>query len=256
MFNEYAQYARLNERTLLIVDEGTILGNKLNAAKSTLLIDKLTSYTSGGDSAGRNVWFMMQSPYVTGASLNLSTTSQMTSIVIAFSENIGAIAQWKSAKIFQQLSLDEVSYLIDNSETGRAIYYGKTGRWYIMPPLTNHSGYDRDKREFLPGHEPKVEKVEKVKSEVKPIDSPDVQESDSEEKEVKTGFDFSKACVAIRTLKGRDWMKFGEARTNSKPVRKATRDMEDVRLIVLFLEKDGEAEMMGSDFFRIKDDPH
>ena len=120
-FNSYAQYAQQNERTLLIVDEGTMLGNKLNQAKSTLLVDKLTSYASGGDSAGRNVWFMMQSPYVTGASLNLSTTSQMTSIVIAFSENIGAIAQWKSAKIFKQLSLDEVSELIDNSETGRAV---------------------------------------------------------------------------------------------------------------------------------------
>jgi hypothetical protein len=150
-FDEYAIYAQKNERTLLIVDEGTMLGNKLQQAKSTLLVDKLTSYTSGGDSAGRNVWFMMQSPYVGGASLNLSTTSQMTSIVIAFSENIGAIAQWKSAKIFKQLSLDAVSELIENSTTGRAVYYGKTGKWYMMPELKNYSGYDRDKREYLPG---------------------------------------------------------------------------------------------------------
>jgi len=154
-FEEYATYAQQNERTLLIVDEGTMLGNKLSQAKSTLLVDKLTSYTSGGDSAGRNVWFLMQSPYVGSASLNLSTTSQMTSIVIAFSENIGAIAQWKSAKIFQQLSLDEVSSLIDSSATGRAIYYGKTGRWYMMPELNNYSGYDRDNRKYLPGFEPK-----------------------------------------------------------------------------------------------------
>jgi hypothetical protein len=148
-FDEYAIYAQKHDRTLLIVDEGTMLGNKLSQAKSTLLVDKLTSYTSGGDSAGRNVWFMMQSPYVGGASLNLSTTSQMTSIVIAFSENIGALAQWKSAKVFKQLSLDEVSELVENSTTGRAIYYGKTGRWYMMPELKNYSGYDRDKREYL-----------------------------------------------------------------------------------------------------------
>jgi hypothetical protein len=75
----------------------------------------------------------------------------MTSIVIAFEENIGALAQWKSAKIFKNLSLDEVSELIEKSTTGRAIYYGKTGRWYIMPELKNYSGYDRDKREYLPG---------------------------------------------------------------------------------------------------------
>ena len=150
-FDEYAVYAQKNERTLLVLDEGSMLGNKLQQAKSTLLVDKLTSYTSGGDSAGRNVWFMMQSPYVGGASLNLSTTSQMTSIVIAFEENIGALAQWKSAKIFKSLSLDEVSELIEKSTTGRAIYYGKTGRWYMMPELKNFSGYDRDKREYLPG---------------------------------------------------------------------------------------------------------
>jgi len=158
-FDEYALCAQQNERTLLIVDEGTMLGNKLNQAKSTLLVDKLTSYTSGGDSAGRNVWIMLQSPYVTGASLNLSTTSQMTSIVIAFSENIGAIAQWKSAKIFQQLSLDEVSSLVEASPTGRAIYYGKTGKWYMMPLLTNYSGYDRDNREYLPGMKPNKSNV-------------------------------------------------------------------------------------------------
>ncbi|MDF5729656.1 MAG: type IV secretion system DNA-binding domain-containing protein [Rhizonema sp. PD38] len=61
-FNEYAKYAQSNERTLLICDEGSMLGNKLQQAKSTLLVDKLTSYTSGSDSAGRNVWFLMQTP--------------------------------------------------------------------------------------------------------------------------------------------------------------------------------------------------
>ncbi|MBA3920314.1 MAG: ATP-binding protein [Nostocaceae cyanobacterium] len=152
-FEDYAKYAQQNNQTLLIVDEGTMLGNKLSQAKSTLLVDKLTAYTSGGDSVGRNVWIVMQSPYVTGASLNLSTTSQMTSIVIAFSENIGAIAQWKSAKIFKQLSLDEIAALIEASPKGRAIYYGKTGRWYMMPELTNYSAYDRDSRKYLPGSE-------------------------------------------------------------------------------------------------------
>jgi hypothetical protein len=78
--------------------------------------------------------------------------------VIAFEENIGALAQWKSAKIFKSLSLDEVSELVNNSSTGRAIYYGKTGQWYMMPELKNHSGYDRDKRQYLPGFTPQGEK--------------------------------------------------------------------------------------------------
>lgn len=150
-FNKYSEYALANERTLLIVDEGTMLGNKLQQAKSSLFVDKLTAYTSGGDSAGRNVWFLMQSPYVGGASLNLSTTSQMTSIVIAFSENVGALDQWKGSRIFKNLSLDTVRDLVKYSPIGRAVYYGKTGEWYMMPELENHSGYNRDEDKYLSG---------------------------------------------------------------------------------------------------------
>jgi hypothetical protein len=157
MFSEYSEYAQKNDQTLLIVDEGTLLGNKLALAKSSLLIDKLTAYTSGGDSSGRNVWFMMQSPYVGSAGLNLSTSSQMTTIVIGFSENIGALIQWKSAKLFKALNIDAVSEIINNSSTGRAIYYGKNGEWYEMPELKNYSGYDRDKREYLEGFEPQLD---------------------------------------------------------------------------------------------------
>ncbi len=251
-FKKYADFAQSNERTLLIVDEGTILGNKLNQAKSTLLVDKLTSYASGGDSAGRNVWFMMQSPYVTGASLNLSTTSQMTSIVIAFSENIGALAQWKSAKVFQQLSLDEVSDLIDNSETGRAIYYGKTGRWYIMPPLTNHSSYDRDKREYLQGREPKDNEPSENKTDSTPVEIVESNEKETLSKSSQTSlFNFDKGIEALRSLKGRDWMKPGDARSTIKPLRNATRDTDDVKLLISFLEKDKEAEFRDDGYFRI-----
>ena len=250
--NEYAHFARLNERTLLIVDEGTLLGTKLNQAKSTLLVDKLTSYASGGDSAGRNVWFMMQSPYVTGASLNLSTTSQMTSIVIAFSENIGALAQWKSAKVFQQLSLDEVSELIDNSETGRAIYYGKTGKWYVMPPLENHSSYDRDKREYLQGREPKDNELRETKTDSTPVEIVESNEKETLSKSEKTSlFNFDKGIEALRSLKGKDWMKLGDARSTIKPLRNATRDTDDVKLLISFLEKDFEAEFRSDGYFRI-----
>ncbi|MDF5729657.1 MAG: hypothetical protein PUP92_17040 [Rhizonema sp. PD38] len=91
----------------------------------------------------------------------------MTSIAIASSQNIGAIAQWKSAKIFKQLSLDEVAELIDNSETGRAVYFGKTGRWYMMPTLKNYSGYDRDTRSFLPGNEQRDKLLQNLEDSLK-----------------------------------------------------------------------------------------
>ncbi|MBA3922151.1 MAG: hypothetical protein H0X31_10810 [Nostocaceae cyanobacterium] len=228
-FEEYALCAQHNERTLLIVDEGTMLGNKLSQAKSTLLVDKLTSYTSGGDSAGRNVWIMLQSPYVTGASLNLSTTSQMTSIVIAFSENIGAIAQWKSAKIFKQLSLDEVSTLIEVSSTGRAVYYGKTGRWYMMPTLTNYSGYDRDQRKYLPGFEPESKRNEKLSES---FSDERTKESDTESA--------SKREISSRALLVLEY--FNAAKTKEpktvRDMKKADRlsGLDDVLLIIALTE--------------------
>lgn len=155
-FDKYAEYAQSNARTLLVIDEGTMLGNKLHQAKSGLLIDKLTAYTSGGDSAGRNVFFMMQSPYVSGSSLNLATSSQMLSIVIASSENLGALAQWKSAKMLKSFSLDEVDALTQQSPVNRAFYFGKTAKWYSMQELPNYSSYNRDAREYLPGYEPSI----------------------------------------------------------------------------------------------------
>lgn len=201
-FDLYAEYARNNHRTLLILDEGTMLGNKLSQAKSTLLVDKLTALTSGGDSAGRNVWFMAQTPYVGASSLNLSTSSQMTSIVIASQQNIGALTQWKAAKTFKALSLDEVQELIDNSETNRAVYFGKTGKWYCMPPLNNYSGYDRDRREFLPGHEPQ----DTVKIEDK--ESPVIQEQTEVKDKVVISAPAQKVLEWLQANRVNQWVRY------------------------------------------------
>jgi len=74
-----------------------------------------------------------------------------------------------------------------------------------------------------------------------------------EEKEEVSGFDFNKAIEVLRTLKGKDWMKLGDARAKSKPLRKVTRDADDVRLIISFLQKDGEADLKDGDLFLILD---
>jgi hypothetical protein len=156
-FKQYQDYANQNEQTLAVIDEGTLLGQKLNNAKSTLLKDKVTSYTSAGDSSGRFVWFLVQSPFVGSASLDLSASSQMITIAIHWEGNLGALSQWKGSKLLKKLSLDAVGELIDKSPIGRAIYYGKTDKWYPLQELTNHSGYNRDKREYLPGFEPTID---------------------------------------------------------------------------------------------------
>lgn len=43
-----------------------------------------------------------------------------------------------------------------NPNRNRAVYWGGTASWYSMPKLTNYSGYDRDKGEYLHGYEPLI----------------------------------------------------------------------------------------------------
>lgn len=163
-FEEFNEYAIANDkegyRTLLVLDEGTVLGLKSKLGKSTLLIDRLSSLTSLGDVAGKNIWFVAQSPFVGGSGIDLSASSQLVTIALVSSENVGAMNQWKRAAMFKQpTNLDE---LIEKSEVKRAVYFGKTGEWYSMPKLTNYSNFDRDTRQDISSIESKLTPVEEL----------------------------------------------------------------------------------------------
>ncbi|MHC5731668.1 MAG: hypothetical protein ACYTXY_47825, partial [Nostoc sp.] len=79
---EYDQYATLNDGALLIIDEGTIIGARLKVAKCTLLNDKLIGIASCGSSAGKNIWFIAQTPFVGANGSDLSGISQLTPIAL------------------------------------------------------------------------------------------------------------------------------------------------------------------------------
>jgi NACHT domain len=148
-FKEFDEYAKGNERTLLILDEGTVLANKLKIVKSTILLDRLNSLISLGDSTGKNLFFIAQSPFVGASGIDLSASSQMVTIAIVSAENRGSLAQWKRSSILKSLSnLDE---LISKSPVKRAYYFGKTDKWYPMPKLINFSDYNRDTRTTVEG---------------------------------------------------------------------------------------------------------
>ena len=153
IFGEFNKYAKENkakgERTLLVLDEGTVLGLKCKIAKSSILIDRLSSLTSLGDSSGKNVWFVAQTPFVGGSGIDLSASSQLVTIAVISQENRGSLGQWKRSAVLAKVkNLDD---LINNSEVKRALYFGKTDRWYPMPKLANYSGYDRDNHQVLDG---------------------------------------------------------------------------------------------------------
>jgi hypothetical protein len=157
--DEYDQFAVINNGALLVIDEGTIIGARLKTAKCTLLADKLIGITSCGGSSGKNIWFVAQTPYVGANGSDLSGISQLTPIAIVSKNNLAVLDTWKSARLFKKFDSDEIAELVQQSECDRAVYFGKTAEWYSMPELTNYSGYNRDKREYLPGHEPKDDSI-------------------------------------------------------------------------------------------------
>ncbi|WP_193200872.1 hypothetical protein [Nostoc sp. MG11] len=146
-FNAYNEYVNQHGRTLLILDEGTILGNKSNQLKSTLIQDRLVAITSCGDSEGKNAWVAAQSPYVKPLGLTLDTSSQLS--VIALARDYDSVKQWGRSPMLDKVTNVELERLVNASPCGRAIYFGKEGGWFAMPSLQNYSGFDRDNRTFV-----------------------------------------------------------------------------------------------------------
>jgi hypothetical protein len=179
---DYDYCAAENDGALLVIDEGTIIGARLKTAKCTLLGDKLLGITSSGGSMNKNIWFVAQTPYVGANGSDLSAISQLTPIVIVHGNNLSVLDIWKSAKLFKSFEADEISGLINHSECDRAVYFGKTAKWYIMPKLKNHSGYDRDNQQYLPGFEPQDEVVSNNEVLV-PITSSEVEVKSENKKE-------------------------------------------------------------------------
>ncbi|MBW4606890.1 MAG: hypothetical protein KME22_06610 [Hassallia sp. WJT32-NPBG1] len=147
-FNQYANTTHVNGgRTLLVLDEGTVLGLKCKLAKSSLILDRLSSLTSQGDSTGKNIWFVAQTPFVGGSGIDLSASSQLVIIALVSAENRSSLEQWKRSAMLKKL--DNLDELIESSEVNRAVFFGKTAKWYPMPRLENYSRYDRDNDKYL-----------------------------------------------------------------------------------------------------------
>lgn len=146
---DYDKYVQGNNGALLIIDEGTIIGARLQAAKSTALNDKIIGITSSGNSTGKRIWVFYQTPFVGGNGSNLSANSPLISLVIVRSDSIGVLEQWRRSSLFKKFSSSEVEELAKKSECDRAVYWGGSATWYPMPKLENYSAYDRDTETYL-----------------------------------------------------------------------------------------------------------
>jgi len=145
--NDYLRFTREAEsngdRTLLILDELTVLGAAAKSQKYTRVGELITQITSLGDSLGRKIWLLGQSPYSGSQGFNLTQMSQLSWIVLLKKgQNLN---QWKMSQSVPPLDSRTLDGLIDSSPVGRAIAI--QNQWRSMPRLPNYSKLDRDERD-------------------------------------------------------------------------------------------------------------
>ena len=254
------EFEAIPRNKLLILDESTLISSKFKLGKeSDWIKDRLLGYASAGDSIDLWIWIVAQNAHVDDLGISGGVRSQFVPIALISAKNIAALGALMATQFIpknQKLSTDEVEEILKKSEVNRAIYHGGVNEWFPAKRLPNPSGYDRDSRAFEVGFDQETrthingyiptESTDKAASNLRALASEETT-IDSD----KDGFNFENAIVALRGLAGKDWMKVGDARSNSKPLRKATRDIDDVRLIIAFLQKDGEAEIKEGDLFKI-----
>lgn len=144
VLDEYTKWANQQDESLLIIDEGTILGDAAAKEKNKRIGTIILHISSLGGASKINVWLMAQAPFVKSLGLDLTASSQVAAITIISEHNIGVMTQWKQSKIIQSIDEKQLKSLINASPVGRAVYFGATDQWYPMPRLENYSKIDRD----------------------------------------------------------------------------------------------------------------
>jgi hypothetical protein len=144
VINEYTEWAVQQEESLLVIDEGSTLGDAAKKCNNTRIGTLILHTASLGGAKRKHVWLIAQSPFTDPLGLKLATTSQLTAVAIIDKTNTNALKQWKRSPILEMIDLDRLNELIKASPVGRAVFFGGNSRWGAMPELTNYSDIDRD----------------------------------------------------------------------------------------------------------------
>lgn len=147
------------EKTLLVCNEGTLVREK-----SKRYIDAIASLVSSGDSRQKYAWEAGQSGHTDDLRINGAARSRFRPMVIAMSGEEMQIEAILRAKWLADSASDVQACRseVRRSPVGRAWSDGQ--RWYAMPELENHAGYDRDSRSFVAQKAKVDEKIESVQS--------------------------------------------------------------------------------------------
>ncbi|MBW4677695.1 MAG: hypothetical protein KME52_27955 [Desmonostoc geniculatum HA4340-LM1] len=144
ILKEYIEWANQQEESLLVVDEGMVIGDACKKTKNTRIGTLILHIASLGGAGKQNVYLMTQTPYVGAMGLNLTSSSQMKWVTLIGQNDAGVLKQWAKASTMETISLDQLGTLIKESPANRAVYWGGHSKWYALPEMPNYSAIDRD----------------------------------------------------------------------------------------------------------------
>jgi hypothetical protein len=164
------------EKTLLICNEGTLVRDK-----SKRYVDAISSLVSSGDSRQKYAWEAGQSGHTDDLKINGAARSRFRPMMIAMSGEEMQVEAILRAKWLADSASDMQACRSEMRRSPVSRAWSDGQRWYSMPSLENHAGYDRDSRSFTqPSPENSHPKAEANQTQVETI-------QDTEEKSDKSG---------------------------------------------------------------------
>lgn len=150
---------QMGDDTLAVIDEAATLFDTLKLEKDfyAVFIRWLALIVQQGNSEGKYVWLLSQTGNLSELGIPPSLRSSLDLLAIAPSGSDAMLQGLLRTDLIpqgRQSSIQTARAAIERSEVERAYYFSREGQWQPMPTLPNPSGYNRDKRSWVPGHLP------------------------------------------------------------------------------------------------------
>lgn len=142
--NDYIKWVENQPESLLVIDEGMVIGDACKKTKNTRIGTLILHIASLGGAKRENVWLVSQTPFVGAMGLNLTSSSQMKWVTLIGENDAGVLKQWGKASTIENITIEKLNSLTQSSPVKRAVYWGGHSKWYALPELTNYSQIDRD----------------------------------------------------------------------------------------------------------------
>ena len=134
----------------ILIDEMLVIGGCFKKAGDTFLQDKVASLVSMGRSQRQFCWIATQYPQLDKLGIDGGIAGQMDLLMIVRKKNIALVKGWVKYDLTKMINFDDAVSNCDDSPVSRAVYY--RDKWYPMPLMENHSGFDRETNTWLVPH--------------------------------------------------------------------------------------------------------